>query len=173
MQFNPLRQEQQERVPPELAGSCHPPLGKGGTALDTKAAPAAVPVCPGPVFCQFRTPNSERHLTPSEHGKRKTIVPDGEKPGRGRAAFVTACQTCFLPLLFRRLCRIMPHEQEIFKHRYRETGKIAHSGRVWGNRICAFVCLAGRQGIFSCLFAAKDPRKSLLWIESSFTGEKL
>ena len=96
-------------------------------------------------------PFSQSSSIKTEISKRKSpFVPDGEKRRTGRTAFVAACQTCFLPLLFRRVCRIIPHEQEIFKHRYRETGKIAHSGRVWGDCICAFVCLAGRQGIFSC-----------------------
>ena len=50
-----------------------------------------------------------------------------------------------------------PHEKKIFKLRYRETGKIAHRGRVRGNRIRRSVCLAGnRQGIFSCPPMAKE-----------------
>ena len=69
----------------------------------------------------------------TQNSKLKTsFVPDGEKQRAGREAFVAACRTCFFLLLFRRGCRIMPHEQEIFKPRYRETGKIAHNGRVWG-----------------------------------------
>ena len=83
---------------------------------------------------------------------RAPFVPDGEKREWGRAAFVTACQTFFSLLLFRRACRIMPHEQEIFKHRYRETGKIAHNGRVWGNCICAFACLAGSGRAFFLVY---------------------
>jgi sulfur relay (sulfurtransferase) complex TusBCD TusD component (DsrE family) len=53
-------------------------------------------------------------------------------------------------LLFRRLCRIMPHEQEIFKHRYRETGKIAHTGQAYGVRLRLCVSCRQRQGIFCC-----------------------
>ena len=69
----------------------------------------------------------------TQSSKLKTpFVPDGEKQRERRGAFVAACRTCFFLLLFRRGCRIMPHEQEIFKPRYRETGKIAHNGRVWG-----------------------------------------
>ena len=79
-------------------------------------------------------PFSQSSSIKTEISKRKSpFVPDGEKRRTGRTAFVAACQTCFLPLLFRRVCRIMPHEQEIFKHRYRETGKIAHSGGVRGS----------------------------------------
>ena len=69
----------------------------------------------------------------TQNSKLKTsFVPDGEKRRGRRWAFVAACRTCFFLLLFRADCRIMPHEQEIFKPRYRETGKIAHNGRVWG-----------------------------------------
>ena len=52
----------------------------------------------------------------------------------------------------------MPHEQEIFKHRYRETGKIAHSGGVRPERARAFVCLAGSGRAF---FLAAEDRKTL------------
>ena len=96
-------------------------------------------------------PFSQSSSNKNEISKRKTpFVPDGENARVGQGGFCGSRQTSAGLLLFRRLCRIMPHEQEIFKHRYRETGKIAHSGRVRGGRICAFVCLAGRQGIFSC-----------------------
>ena len=41
--------------------------------------------------------------------------------------------------------------KKIFKLRYRETGKIAHSmhGGLMG-ALCVMLCLAGRQGIFCC-----------------------
>ena len=82
---------------------------------------------------QDSKPKTQNSRLKTQNSKLKTsFVPDGEKQRAGREAFVAACRTCFFLLLFRRDCRIMPHEQEIFKPRYRETGKIAHNGRVWG-----------------------------------------
>ena len=92
-------------------------------------------------------PFSQSSSIKNEISKRKTpFVPDGENARVGQVGFCGSRQTSAGLLLFRRLCRIMPHEQEIFKHRYRETGKIAHNGGARPRPLRLGVSCRHRQG---------------------------
>ena len=80
-----------------------------------------------PTNYELRTANCE--LRPAS----RVLVSFSRKAAGEGQDFGARRRTSPCLLLFGAVCRIIRSEQEIFKHRYRETGKIAHSGGVRGS----------------------------------------